>query len=420
MAIELKIPAVGESITEVMVGEWLKAEGDWVAAGEEVVIIETDKVNVELPAPEDGILKQILKREGDDAEVGDVVGLMEAAEKPAGEPEVAAEAPPEVAAEAPPVATAEAPPAEAPAAEASPAVAANAEEPRVMPAAARALAQKGLEASEVAATGPGGRLLKEDVMRHRPAPPKAPAPAAPESPPAAIGSRHEEAVRMTPLRRRVASRLVESQQTAALLTTFNEIDMSRVIALRKEYKERFIQQHGIKLGFMSFFVKAAIEALKAVPQVNAQMRGDEVIYHNYQDIGIAVGGGKGLVVPIIRNAERLSFAEVEKTIADYAVRARDGKLKLEELQGGTFTISNGGIYGSLLSTPIVNPPQSGILGLHKIEERPVAVAGEVVVRPMMYVALTYDHRLIDGREAVTFLVNIKERIEDPTRILLEV
>ncbi len=225
---------------------------------------------------------------------------------------------------------------------------------------------------------------------------------------------------MTPLRRRVAARLVEAQQTAALLTTFNEIDMSRVIALRKQYQERFTREHGIKLGFMSFFVKAAIEALKAVPQVNAELRGDEIVYRNYQDVGIAVGGGKGLVVPILRNAERLSFAEVEKTIADYAVRAKQGKLKLEELQGGTFTISNGGIYGSLLSTPIVNPPQSGILGLHKIEERPIAVAGEVVVRPMMYVALTYDHRLIDGREAVTFLIKIKERIEDPTRILLEV
>ncbi len=412
MAIELKIPAVGESITEVMIGEWLKAEGDWVAAGDEVVIIETDKVNVELPAPADGILKQILKQEGDDAEVGDVVGLMEAAEKPEGQP--AAEP-----------AAAEAPAAPAPAAPAPAAPAASQEgEPIVMPAAARVLAEKGLEASEVRATGPGGRLLKEDVMRHRPEP--APAPAAPAAappeppPPAAVGSRHEEAVRMTPLRRRVAARLVEAQQTAALLTTFNEIDMSRVIALRKQYQESFVKRHGIKLGFMSFFVKAAIEALKAVPQVNAEFRGDEIVYRNYQDIGIAVGGGKGLVVPIIRNAERLSFAEVEKAIADYAARARDGKLKLEELQGGTFTISNGGIYGSLLSTPIVNPPQSGILGLHKIEERPIAVAGEVVVRPMMYVALTYDHRLIDGREAVTFLIRIKERIEDPTRILLEV
>lgn len=225
---------------------------------------------------------------------------------------------------------------------------------------------------------------------------------------------------MTPLRRKVAERLVEAQQTAALLTTFNEVDMSRVMALRKEYQERFVKKYGIKVGFMSFFVKAVVEALKEVPQVNAEVRGDEVVYRNYQDIGIAVGGGKGLVVPIIRNAERLSFAEVEQTIADFAARARDGKLKLEELQGGTFTISNGGIYGSLLSTPIVNPPQSGILGMHKIEERPIALDGQVVIRPMMYLALTYDHRLVDGREAVTFLVRVKERLEDPTRILLEV
>ncbi len=225
---------------------------------------------------------------------------------------------------------------------------------------------------------------------------------------------------MTPLRRRVAERLIQAQQTAALLTTFNEVDMSRVIALRKEYQERFVKKYGIKVGFMSFFVKAVVEALKEVPQVNAEIRGDEVVYRNYQDIGIAVGGGKGLVVPIIRNAERLSFAEVEQVIADYAARAKAGKLKLEELQGGTFTVSNGGIYGSLLSTPIVNPPQSGILGMHKIEERPIAENGQVVIRPMMYLALTYDHRLVDGREAVTFLVRVKERIEDPTRILLEV
>ena len=399
MAIELKVPSVGESITEVMIGEWLKAEGDYVAADEPVVVIETDKVNVELPAPEGGILKQILKQEGDDAEVGDVVGLMEAAVAPAGETATA------VAAES------------TPAGDATPA-----DETRVMPAARRVLAEKGLDASEVSATGPGGRLLKEDVLRHDAAPATAPATpdAADTAPAPAVGSRHEEAVKMTPLRRRVAERLVEAQQTAALLTTFNEIDMSRVIALRKEYQERFVKKYGIKVGFMSFFVKAVVEALKEVPQVNAEVRGDEIVYRNYQDIGIAVGGGKGLVVPIIRNAERLSFAEVEKTIADYAVRAKEGKLKLDELQGGTFTISNGGIYGSLLSTPIVNPPQSGILGMHKIEERPIAENGEVVIRPMMYVALTYDHRIVDGREAVTFLIRVKERIEDPTRILLEV
>ena len=413
MAIELKVPEVGESITEAMIGEWLKAEGDWVEQDEPVVILETDKVNVELPAPQAGVLKQILRQDGDDVEVGEVIGTLEEAERPADAP---AAAPPEPAAEAPPPAADE----EAPAA---------GEEPRVMPAARRALAEAGLEASEVAATGPGGRLLKEDVIRHleeRPAPapetPAAPAPPVSEPPSAAAagGTRQEEAVKMTPLRRRVAERLVEAQQTAALLTTFNEIDMSRVIALRKEYRESFLARYAIKLGFMSFFVKAAVEALKEIPQVNAEIRGNEIVYKNYQDIGIAVGGGRGLVVPVIRNAERLSFAEVEQTIADFARRARDNQLKLEELQGGTFTISNGGIYGSLLSTPIVNPPQSGILGLHKIQERPIAVGGEVVVRPMMYVALTYDHRLVDGREAVTFLIKIRERVEDPTRILLEV
>ena len=404
--IELKVPAVGESITEAMIGEWLKSEGDFVEQDEPVVIIETDKVNVELTAPESGILTKILKQDGEDAEVDELIGTMEAAEAPAGggaSKSEAAEAPSE-------------PATEAPAGDAG---------DRVMPAARRALAQAGLDASEVTASGPGGRLLKEDVTRHveraASAPPaKTKSTPSPVPAPVASGPRHEESVKMTPLRRRVAERLVQSQQQAALLTTFNEIDMSAVIALRKEYKEAFIKKYDIKLGFMSFFVKAAIEALKDVPQVNAEIRDDHIVYRNYQDIGIAVGGGKGLVVPVVRNAERLSFAEVEKTIADLGRRARDNKLTLDELQGGTFTISNGGIYGSLLSTPIVNPPQSGILGLHKIEERPIALNGEVVIRPMMYVALTYDHRLIDGREAVTFLVRIKERIEDPTRILLEV
>jgi 2-oxoglutarate dehydrogenase E2 component (dihydrolipoamide succinyltransferase) len=284
-------------------------------------------------------------------------------------------------------------------------------------AARRALADAGLEASEVEATGPGGRLLKEDVQRHLEE--RESAAAREESAPVST-SRREEAVRMTPLRKRVAERLVAAQQTAALLTTFNEIDMSAVIELRKRYKDAFLEKYEVKLGFMSFFVKAAIEALKEIPGVNAEIRGEEIVYHDYYDVGVAVGGGKGLVVPVIRNAERLSFAEVEKTIGDLASRAQAGKLKLEELQGGTFTISNGGVYGSLLSTPIVNPPQSGILGLHKIEERPVAAGGQVVVRPMMYVALTYDHRVVDGREAVTFLVKVKERIEDPSRILLEV
>jgi len=402
MPIELKIPSVGESITEAMVGEWLKAEGDAVAEDEPVVVIETDKVNVEVPAPTAGVLTKILKKAGDSAVVGDVVGYMEA-----GEVEETAEA--ETAAEEKKPAPEKKPETKKPET--------KTHEPRVMPAARRALAGAGLAPADVEATGPGGRLLKEDVRRHLEK--QEAAPPAPSAAPAA-GPRQVEAVRMTPLRKRVAERLVAAQQTAALLTTFNEIDMTAVLELRQRYKEPFQQTHGVKLGFMSFFVKAVIEALKAIPQVNAEMGDGEIVYHNYYDVGVAVGGGKGLVVPVVRNAERLSFAEVEKTIADLATRARDNKLKLEELQGGTFTISNGGIYGSLLSTPIVNPPQSGILGLHKIEERPIALGGQVVIRPMMYVALTYDHRIVDGREAVTFLVKVKERIEDPSRILLEV
>ncbi len=451
MSIELKVPVVGESITEVMIGEWLKAEGDWVEQDEPLVIIETDKVNVELPAPESGTLTKILKQDGDDAAIGDVVGLMEAGEKPAD-----AEAPAASDAKASASkasgskasgskgSSSEASEAKAPepAGDQPPEVASkSADGERVMPAAKRVLAEAGLNASEVEASGPGGRLLKEDVQRHVAGKAAAPAEKAPAEKTSAKadsdskgsasaptkaattavgGSRQEEVVKMTPLRRRVAQRLVEAQQAAALLTTFNEVDMSAVIALRKQYQESFVKRYGIKLGFMSFFVKAAIDALKEVPQVNAEIRGDNVVYRNYQDIGVAVGGGKGLVVPVIRNAERLSFAGVEQAIAELAQKAKDSKLTLEELQGGTFTISNGGIYGSLLSTPIVNPPQSGILGLHKIEERPIALNGEVVIRPMMYLALTYDHRLVDGREAVTFLVRLKERIEDPTRILLEI
>ncbi len=410
MAIELKIPAVGESITEVMVGEWLKKEGDSVAQDEPLVVIETDKVNVEIPAPQAGTLTQILKQEGDDAEVGDVVGLLTAGE--------AAEAVSPAAAKTS-------------SGEVAPAVPATDAEARVSPAARRALADAGLGASEVQGSGKGGTILKEDVAQHLQAGQSAGPSASPVAPSAASkpvapapvatgGPRQEERVKMTPLRRKVAERLVTSQQQAALLTTFNEVDMSAVKALRASYKESFEKKHGVKLGFMSFFVKAAIEALKAIPGVNAEIQGDHVVYRNYQDIGIAVGGGKGLVVPVLRNAERMSFAEVELAISDFATRARHNKLTLDELQGGTFTISNGGIYGSLLSTPIINPPQSGILGMHKIEDRPVAVDGQVVIRPMMYLALTYDHRLVDGREAVTFLVHLKNALEDPARILLEV
>jgi 2-oxoglutarate dehydrogenase E2 component (dihydrolipoamide succinyltransferase) len=294
-----------------------------------------------------------------------------------------------------------------------------------MPAAARELAQRGLSATEVAASGPGGRLLKEDVQRHATKAPTAPTPAPAAAAPAVVparpaGSRQEEIVPMTPMRKRIAERLVHAQSTAAILTTFNEIDMSEVMALRKAHQERFVERHKTKLGFMSFFVKAAIEALKEIPQVNAEVRGTDIVYRHFYDIGIAVGGGKGLVVPILRNAETMGFADIERAIGELGKKAQENKLTLEELTGGTFTISNGGIYGSLLSTPILNPPQSGILGLHAIQERPVAINGQVVIRPMMYVALSYDHRIVDGREAVTFLKRIKELVENPTRLLLEV
>ncbi len=385
MSVELIVPSVGESVSHVVVGQWLKSEGAWVERDEAIVVLETDKANMEVFAPVAGRVVQVLKKPGDTASIGEVLGLMdESAHKP--------EKPPQK-------------------------LEKTVEEPRVMPAAQRALAERGMSAEQVQATGPGGRVLKEDVLRAASAPPPPPRTPAP-APPA--GSRQEEAVPMTPLRKTVAARLVEAQQTAALLTTFNEVDMSAVMELRSRHQEAFTRKYGIKLGFMSFFVKASIEALKAFPAINAEIRGSDIVYRNYYDIGVAVGGGKGLVVPVLRNAERLSFAQVEQSIADFAVRAREGKLKLEELQGGTFTISNGGVYGSLLSTPIVNPPQSGVLGMHKIQERPIAVQGQVVVRPMMYLALTYDHRLVDGREAVSFLIRIKDCLEEPARLLIEV
>jgi len=398
MTVELKVPDVGESITEVQIGEWLVGEGESVEKDGAVVVIETDKVTVELPAPAAGTVTKILKKRGEKASVGEVIGHLADGAEPAKEGKKAkpAEKEKDVPRPAPEKPSGKAP--EKPEAE-----------PRVMPSARRVLAGKEVAPEQVEGTGPGGRITKEDAQRATP-------PAKTTAPPV---SADEEVVPMTPLRRRIAQRLVEAQQTAALLTTFNEIDMSAVIALRKEHQEAFQERHGVKLGFMSFFVKAAIEALKLVPQVNAEVRGDDVVYRNHYDIGIAVGGGKGLVVPVLRGAERMSFADVEIAIGDFAKRAGENKLTLEELQGGTFTISNGGIYGSLLSTPIVNPPQSGILGLHAIQERPVAREGQVVVRPMMYVALTYDHRVVDGREAVTFLKRIRECVESPARILLE-
>ncbi len=461
MPVELKVPEVGESITEVLIAKWRKNAGDRLAKDEGVVEIESDKATVDLPAPVDGTLSKMLKQAGQTAAVGEVIGYMLATD----------EAPQEAAAEtkAPTVAVEKrrgqtaigsVQPAEKPAAPSPPAVQPSAAAPRdgaapvVMPAAERVLAEKGIATDKVTGTGPGGRVLKEDALRAttsaaapvqaptspggspgaKAAPPaepreiarQAPKPAAIAEkagfalPPANRGNREEEFVAISPIRRRIAERLVEAQQTAALLTTFNEVDMSDVMALRTKHKDAYVQRYGIKLGFMSFFVKASIDALKLVPQVNAEVRDPHIVYRHYYDIGIAVGGGKGLVVPVLRNAELMSFGEIELAIAEYGRRAGENKLKLEELQGGTFTISNGGVYGSLLSTPIVNPPQSGILGLHAIQDRPVARNGQVVIRPMMYIALTYDHRIVDGREAVTFLKRIKDTIEDPARLFLEV
>ncbi|MEZ4435934.1 MAG: 2-oxoglutarate dehydrogenase complex dihydrolipoyllysine-residue succinyltransferase [bacterium] len=448
MAIDLKAPSPGESITEVTIGEWLKRVGDHVEADEPLVVVESDKVNLEVPAPQAGTLTEIVKGAGETVRVGDVIGRIEA-----GDGASAGDATAKAAADDGAEAKEDAEAKEGDKGDEEP-NGGDGESPRVTPAARRLLAEHGLGADQVEATGPGGRLLKEDVLRHverggdaaakaddkgkaaekaaEPAErPKADKPKAAEAPKAdkpkaaersaePAGERGEERVRMSPLRRTVARRLVEAQQNAALLTTFNEIDMSAVMELRQAHRDAFVERYDVKLGFMSFFVKAVVDALKQFPAINARIDGDEVVYHDYCDIGVAVGGGKGLVVPVIRDAERLSFAEIEKTINDFGARARDNKLKLEELTGGTFSITNGGVYGSLLSTPIINPPQSGILGMHGIQDRPVALNGQVVIRPMMYVALTYDHRIVDGREAVTFLRRVKSCVEAPVRMLLEV
>jgi len=418
MPIELKVPEVGESITEVQIGTWKKREGEGVAMDDSIVEIESDKATVDLPAPAAGTVTKILKASGEKARVGEVIGYLE----PAGS---AAAAP------APPAAPGGQPVVDVKRTGSRVDIGSVQMSPndgaRVMPAAARVLGEAGVAASAATGTGPGGRVTKEDAIgavaaAKAPAAVAKPAPViAAASVPARIpGAREERAVLISPIRRRIAERLVEAQQQAALLTTFNEVDMSAVMALRNKFKDAFLQRYGVKLGFMSFFVRAAVEALRAVPQVNAEFRDPHIVYRDYADIGIAVGGGKGLVVPVLRNAETLSFAQIELGIADFAKRAADNKLKLDELQGGTFTISNGGVYGSMMSTPIINPPQSGILGLHAITDRPVAIDGQVVIRPMMYLALTYDHRLVDGREAVTFLKKIKDTIEDPTRLILEV
>jgi 2-oxoglutarate dehydrogenase E2 component (dihydrolipoamide succinyltransferase) len=414
MPIELKVPSVGESITEVQIGQWHKREGEWAKKDESLVEIESEKATVEVTAPTGGAIAKVLKRQGETAKVGEVIGYLEESAAPGGEKaeQPAAPAPKQRAtSERRDQSHAPAKPAE--------------RETRVMPAARRILAEHGLQAEQVQPSGPGGRLLKEDVERHvaqsqeeggrREGPQRAERVSA-----AGEDGRQEEAVPMSPIRRKIAERLVEAQQTAALLTTVNEIDMSAVMALRQAHRDAFQQKYDVKLGFMSFFVKAAVDALKQFPAINAEIRDQTIVYRNYYDIGIAVSGKKGLVVPVLRNAERMSFAEIEVAIGDFGERAQANKLTLEELEGGTFTISNGGIFGSLLSTPIVNPPQSGILGMHAIQDRPVARDGQVVIRPMMYVALTYDHRLVDGREAVTFLRRIKEVVEEPARMLIEV
>lgn len=415
MPIELKVPEVGESITEVMIGTWKKGEGAGVAMDDAIVEIESDKATVELPAPVAGTIVKVLKGSGEKAVVGEVIGYLE----PAGAGVPAAAAP----ASGSPSPVVDVQRTEGRTTIGS--VQSPAPPQRVMPSAARVLAEAGASPAGVAGTGPGGRVTKADASRAvSPTPPPratppAPMPAAPSAL-APAGGREERFQLISPIRRRIAERLVEAQHHAALLTTFNEVDMSAVMELRKKFKDVFQERHGVKLGFMSFFVRAAVEALRAVPQVNAEYRDPHIVFRDYYDIGIAVGGGKGLVVPVLRNAETMSFAQCEAAISEFARRASENKLKLEELQGGTFTISNGGVYGSMLSTPIINPPQSGILGLHAIQERPMAVNGQVVIRPMMYLALTYDHRLVDGREAVTFLKRIKDTIEDPSRLMLEV
>jgi 2-oxoglutarate dehydrogenase E2 component (dihydrolipoamide succinyltransferase) len=409
---DIKVPALGESVTEATVSKWLKKPGDAVAMDEALVELETDKVNLEVNAPVAGILSEIAVAEGATVNVGALLGAIAEGGAPAAPKPAAA-----------PAAPAPAKPAETPAS-AQPAAANLADSG---PAARKLVEDNKLDAAAIPATGKDGRLTKGDVLAavEKPAPAVvAPAPVPkPAAPPPPSGPRpeaaREERVRMTRLRQRIAERLKEAQNTAAMLTTFNEVDMSQVMAMRAAYKDTFEKKHGVKLGFMSFFVKAAIAALKDFPSVNAEIDGTDLVYKNYYDIGVAVSTPNGLVVPVVRNADARSFADIEKTIADLGTRARDGKLAIEELQGGTFTITNGGIFGSLMSTPILNPPQSAILGMHKIQDRPVAVDGKVEIRPMMYLAVSYDHRIIDGREAVSFLVRIKDAIEDPKRLLLD-
>lgn len=441
MPIEIRVPTLGESISEATVGKWLKKPGDAVKADELLVELETDKVTVEVPAPAAGVLEKIAAKEGSTVPVGAVLALLaEGGKGAAVTNDKSAKEKPAPAKPTP------APEAKAPARGAKAAAAAKPASVPPSPAARKALAEAGLDAADVAGSGKRGQVLKEDVaaakaeLADEPYDEESEEAEPPEfqhSPPARIPSAvpvaaqelripssvseqpREERVRMTRLRQTIAHRLKEAQNTAAILTTFNDVDMSAVMAMRDQYKELFERRHGVKLGFMGFFVKACIQALKEIPAVNAEIDGDDVIYKNYYHIGVAVGTERGLVVPVLREADGMSIADIEASIADFGRRARDGKLAIEDMQGGTFTISNGGVYGSMLSTPILNAPQSGILGMHRIEERPVVKDGSIVARPMMYLALSYDHRIVDGKEAVTFLVRVKECLEDPQRFILD-
>jgi 2-oxoglutarate dehydrogenase E2 component (dihydrolipoamide succinyltransferase) len=400
MIVEVKVPQLSESVAEATLLDWHKKEGEAVSRDENLIDIETDKVVLELPAPADGVLVRILKKARDAVGSGDVIAQIDTEGKATGKPAAQPAA---------------APPSPAPLPPQKP----------VMPAAQKIAAEKGIDPSKILGTGRDGRVTKGDVLEHA-AKPSAQKPASlPQTPPAVdierlASGRPEQRVPMSRLRQRVAERLVQSQSTAAILTTFNEVNMAPVMEMRKKYQERFEKEHGVRLGFMSFFVKASVHALKRFPVVNASIDGTDIVYHGYFDVGVAVGSPRGLVVPILRDADRMSFAEIEKKIGDFGKRAQDGKLAIEELTGGTFSISNGGVFGSMLSTPIINPPQSAILGVHATKERAVVEDGQVVVRPMNYLALSYDHRIIDGREAVLFLVAVKDALEDPARLVLEI
>ena len=408
MATEIRVPTLGESVSEATIGKWFKKPGDAVKADEPLVELETDKVTLEVNAPASGVLAEITAKDGETVTPGALLGqIAEGAAGAAAAPKAAAPAPAKAAAPAP---------------AAAPAAGGTSMPPA--PAAAKVAADAGVDVNAVAGSGKRGQVLKGDVLAAIANPPAAAAPVAvpaaarPASAPA--DASREERVRMTKLRQTIARRLKDAQNVAAMLTTFNEVDMGAMMALRAQYKDAFEKKHGVKLGFMGFFVKACCQALKEVPAVNAEIDGTDIIYKNFCHIGVAVGTDKGLVVPVVRDADQMSIAQVEKSIGDFGRRARDGKLGIEDMQGGTFTISNGGVYGSLMSTPILNAPQSGVLGMHKIQDRPVALNGQVVIRPMMYLALSYDHRLVDGKEAVTFLVRVKEALENPVRLVLEV